>query len=125
MPGVIQALRKARKQLKDARRRPTGLAVRAWALGDGQMLGNAQAGEDAPAFRNIGEAGAGAKEGRVARGVAAVDPEAATARRNQAYDRADECRLAHAVATHEPDALARADSQRNAAQDVALAIVNL
>ena len=98
-------------------------AIRAGPLRDSQMLGNAQAREDAAAFRHVGEAGSRAQEGWLARGVAP----SIQRRPRRAGTRPMRVRMSVVLPMPlrpmRPMALAGGEGERHAAQDVACAVV--
>ena len=73
---------------------------------------------------NIGDAGA-RNAIRKHPEVAAANPDAAARRTHVAHDRADQRRLAHPVASEQPDRFTRANRQRYTAQHMAFAVMHV
>src|SRR5579883_3409554 len=117
--AMIEPLGQPWKGGDDAREIPIAPPVAAGPRRHDEMLAHAQGREDAATLRHEGDAGA-CHEMRLRSGHgAAVNPHLAAARRGEAQQRSEQGRLAHAVASHEPDRLAAADGEIDAVEDMA------
>ena len=90
-----------------------------------QILGDRQVGEDAAAFRHMGDAELDDLLGRQAVDAPAVEPDFAGARRRQARDRAQRRRLARAVGADQGHDVARADLDRHALEGGDLVVMDV
>ena len=91
----------------------------------GEVLVDAQVGEDLTPFGHERDAGAGDAVRRPARDLATGEGDAAGARRQQSHHRANERRLAHAVATEHADDLAWRDREIDAEQHLRPAVAGV
>ncbi len=101
------------------------VAAAALPRGKRQVLTHRQVRKDAPPLRHQTDAGARDAVPRDARNVARVEDAAARARRRKTDDAADRRRLARAVATQQANPLSRLDAQRDALQDITVAVVRV
>ncbi len=120
--AVLDALGKARKDLDHTIEGPAACVVRAVAGGDLQVFLHAQRREDAAPLRHVGDAALGNGARARAGDVAAVEQDSPGPGPHEAHERADERRLAHAVAAHQTDRFAGQDAEGEPAQDMALAV---
>ncbi len=90
--------------------------------GQGQVLGDAQAGVDAPVVGHPADAGLGARVRRGPAQLAAVEADRALDLPVQPHDRAQQGGLPRAVAAHQGDDLTRAHVDRDVGEDPGLAV---
>src|SRR5260370_1008045 len=90
-----------------------------------QILGHAQVGQDPPLLGHIGDAGARHLVGGQLRELAAVEGDGAAARGDQPHDALERRRLARAVPADERHDLTGADRERDALQDVRVAVLRV
>ena len=90
-----------------------------------QVFHHGEQAEDAAVFRHIADAEAGELVRRQPGDGIAVEHHRAVARPHQAHDGLQRRALADAVAAEEADHLAGADLERDAVQDMALAVIGV
>ena len=90
-----------------------------------QVLHHREQAEDAAVLRHIADAAARELVRRQAGDGAALEPDRTAARAHQPHDRFQRGALADAVAAEQTDHLARRDSERNAMQNMALAVIRV
>ena len=122
---VVDALAQTRESLHDAVERPLAPPIDTGACRHLQVFAHRQALEDAAPFGHIGNALLGDLVGARLAAVIATHQHAAMARTHHAQHALDERGLAHAVAPHQGNALAFADMEVDAVQDVAGTVVGV
>ena len=90
-----------------------------------QIFHHREQAENAAVFRHIADAEPRQLVRRQAGDVVAVEQHLALARLHQAHDGFERGAFADAVAAEQPDHLAGADLERDAVQDVALAVIGV
>jgi hypothetical protein len=123
--AVVHALREARKGFQHPLQGPQAAPVGAGTGGHHQVLPHLQVGEDAAPFRHIRHAHARDPVRAHAGHVAAAQVDAASARHQVAEDRAQQGRLAHAVASQQAERRAGRYAEAGAAQHVAGSVVGV
>ena len=120
---LAQAPAEVREEVDDALEVPA--RVLASARDHLQVLAHRERRKDSSALRHEADAHAGDAVRRQARDIHVLEGDAPPARRREADDRAHERRLAHAVASQNRYHFPRVDLQREALQDVAVAVVGV
>src|SRR5690606_10945127 len=121
-PGMVDALREPGKGGEHTGERPVVAAVEAGAGGHDEVLAHGKVGEDPAALGNVGDATARHLVGPGAGEVAPAHDDPARALRDVAEQAADQGRLAHAVATQQPDRATPPDAQVDPVQHMAAAV---
>src|SRR5215472_13630337 len=123
-PGALAAsFAQAREQRVNALHIPA--ATVETALGDHEVLLDAERGKDAPALRHQAHPAAHRLEGRHRGNVFALEQNLSSARTIETHDRVHQCRLAHAVASEQPEDLALLELQGQALEDISVPVISV
>src|SRR5690348_568399 len=115
----------SRERVEHALVRPAGAPIARRTRRKKKVLAHAQVRKDAAALGDIRHAHPRDPVRRLPRAIAAANEHAARARRREADQRADERRLAHAVAAEQAERLPGVDRKRHAAQHVAFTVMRM
>src|SRR5262249_44119109 len=121
--ALAASFAQAREQRVDAFHVPAATVEAA--LGDHEVLLDAERGKDAPTLGHEAHTAAHRLEGRHRGNVHALEQNLSTPRTIETHDRVHQCRLADAVASEQPEDLPLLELQGQALEDVSVPVIRV